>query len=133
MMLAPRGNIYLRSSDGCASLGGMTPTETMKRYFETWLQHDFDALQALFADDMTFRGPLGSADGAVECRHGLEGMATRMSSLEIKAMTDNGPDVITWFELQTTDASPIPVANWARVEGGKIQQVRVSFDPRPLL
>ena len=44
-----------------------------------------------------------------------------MSGLEIKAMTDDGPDVITWFELQTTDADRIPVANWARVQDGKIQ------------
>ena len=49
------------------------------------------------------------------------------------AMLADGPDVITWFELRTPDADPVPVANWAQVEGGRVRRVRVTFDPRPLL
>jgi len=30
-------------------------------------------------------------------------------------------------------AHPVAVANWARVEDGKVRRVRVTFDPRPLL
>ena len=48
-------------------------------------------------------------------------------------MAGDGPDVITWFELHTPDADPVPVANWARVEDDRIRRVRVTFDPRPLL
>ena len=29
-------------------------------------------------------------------------------------MVADGPDVITWFELHTPQADPVPVANWAR-------------------
>jgi hypothetical protein len=43
-----------------------------------------------------------------------------------------GDDVITWFELQTKDG-PLPVANWSHVEGGRITQIRATFDPRPIL
>ena len=35
----------------------MTPTETMRRYFETWNARDFDAFEAQLADEMTFAGP----------------------------------------------------------------------------
>jgi hypothetical protein len=31
------------------------------------------------------------------------------------------------------DVEPIPVANWAQVEDGRVRRVRVTFDPRPLL
>jgi hypothetical protein len=44
----------------------------------------------------------------------------------------DGADVLTWFELHTKDADPIPVANWSHVEDGWITRIRVTFDPRPL-
>jgi hypothetical protein len=42
-------------------------------------------------------------------------------------------DVITWFELRTATAGPLPVVNWSHVEDGLITRIRVTFDPRPLL
>jgi hypothetical protein len=50
----------------------------------------------------------------------------------IKRWAD-GPDVITWFELSTATARPLPVVNWSHVEGGLITRIRVTFDPRPIL
>jgi hypothetical protein len=49
-----------------------------------------------------------------------------------KMIADDG-DVITWFDLHTSVAPAIPIANWTRVEDGKIARVRVTFDPRALL
>jgi SnoaL-like protein len=132
-MLTGRRNIVLSSGYGGVMLGGMTPKETMQRYFATWRDHDFDALEALFAEDLSFRGPFGVADGPAACRRGLEGMARMMTGLEIRAMAADGADVITWFELRTAEAPPVPVANWSRVEDGLVRQIRVAFDPRPLL
>jgi hypothetical protein len=111
----------------------MTSTETMQRYFETWNAHEFDAFEAQLADDITFAGPLGTANGPAECRRGIEGLATIIDHVEVLAMVADGPDVITWCELHTPDPTAIPVANWARVEDGWIRRVRVTFDPRPLL
>ncbi len=111
----------------------MTPIETMRRYFETWNARDFDAFEAQLADDMTFAGPLGSAGGPAECRRGIEGLAKMTDRAEVLTMVSRGPDVLTWFELHTPNADPVPVANWAQVQDGKILRVRVTFDPRPLL
>jgi ketosteroid isomerase-like protein len=101
----------------------MNAKDTMTRYFETWNAHDFDAFEAQLADEITFAGPLGTANGPAECRRGIEGLSSIVSRAE----------VITWFELQRDGESPVPVANWARVRDGKIVRVRVTFDPRPLL
>lgn len=111
----------------------MTPKDTMRRYFETWNAHDFDAFEAQLADDITFAGPLGTAAGPAECRRGIEGLARMMDRAEVIAMVAEGPDVITWFELHTPGADPVPVANWAHVHDGMVRRVRVAFDPRPLL
>lgn len=115
------------------TLRAMNPKETMTRYFETWNARDFDGFEALLADDMTFRGPLGTADGAREARRGIEGMSKIMESADVVRMVADGDDVLTWFELRTADHDPIAVANWAQVEQGKVRRVRVAFDPRPLL
>lgn len=47
--------------------------ETMRRYFETWNARDFDAFEEQLADDITFAGPLGTANRPAECRRGIEG------------------------------------------------------------
>jgi hypothetical protein len=111
----------------------MTPMQTMRRYFETWNAHDFDAFEAQLADEITFAGPLGTANGPAECRQGIEGLATLMDRVDVRVMVADGPNVITWFELHVPDVEPIPVANWAQLEDGRVRRVRVTFDPRPLL
>jgi len=111
----------------------MTPKQTMRRYFETWNANDFDAFESQLADDITFAGPLGTANGPAECRRGIEGMAKLMDRTEVLTMVADGRDVVTWFELYMGDGAPVPVANWAQIEEGKIRRVRVAFDPRPLL
>jgi hypothetical protein len=52
---------------------------------------------------------------------------------EVIAMLGEGEDVMTWFELRRHDREPVPVVNWSRVSGGKVQRIRATFDPRPLL
>jgi ketosteroid isomerase-like protein len=106
----------------------------MTRYFETWNARDFDAFQELLAESVTFRGPLGSADGPAECRAGVEGMSRGLDArVQIVTMLGDRDEVITWFDLHTKAAPPIPVANYARVEDGKVSAIRAAFDPRQLL
>jgi hypothetical protein len=111
----------------------MTPTDTMRRYFETWNARDFDAFEAQFADDVDFAGPLGTANGPAECRRGIEGLSQIVERVEVRAIAADGADVMTWFDMHTNAAGTLPVANWARVEDGTIRRVRVTFDPRPLV
>jgi len=46
---------------------------------------------------------------------------------------DTVHDVITWFDLHTTVAPPVPTANWSRVRADRIVAIQVAFDPRGLL
>jgi SnoaL-like protein len=87
----------------------------------------------VLADGATFRGPLGTADNAEECLRGLERMSQITTDVVVKKTFVDGQDVLTWFELHTTIAPPVQVANWSRVEDGKIVRIHATFDPRPLL
>jgi ketosteroid isomerase-like protein len=110
------------------------PREAARTYLDAWRTRDFDRLRAVLADDVTFRGPLGTAAGAEECLAGLRAMAEKiMTDIDIQVMAVDGPDVLTWYELHCPSADPIPTVNWSQVENGLITRIRVAFDPRPLL
>ena len=107
----------------------------MQRYFATWKAHEFDDFQALLSDDVTFRGPMGTADDAASCRAGIEGMSKITTDIVIHTMAADGENVVTIFDLHTTKADePLLVANWAQVtDDGKIKRIRVTFDPRSIV
>lgn len=111
----------------------ISTTETAaRRYFTAWAAKDFDALREVLADDATFRGPLGQADGADACIRGLRGIAEGIGLPKVCLIATNGDDALTWFELQT-EHGPLPIANWSHVGDGRITRVRAAFDPRPIL
>lgn len=76
---------------------------------------------------------MGSADSGEEMVEGLEGMSKMLTDIDVAKVWVDGTDVLTWFDLHTDNASPAPTANWMRIENGKIQRVRVTFDPREIV
>jgi ketosteroid isomerase-like protein len=109
------------------------PTETMTAYFDAWRRGDGDGLRDVLADDVSFAGPMATLTGAEACVEGLLGLARITTDVVVEHMWADGGDVITWFALHTSEADPIPVVNWSRVEDGRAVRIRVTFDPRPLL
>lgn len=101
-------------------------------YFEAWNARDFTRLRSILADDATFDGPLGQARNAQECIAGLQRMSQMMTDIVIRKTFVDGNDVLTWFDLHTNQAEPMPTVNWRHIENGKITWIRVTFDPRPL-
>jgi hypothetical protein len=99
-------------------------------YFQAWLARDFARLRAVLADDVEFAGPLGQVMGVDACLRGLQGLAQIMTGIEICKVFTDGPDVLTWYDIATSVAEPVPVANWMQVRDGKITRIRVAFDPR---
>lgn len=108
------------------------PKAVATAYFESWKAKDFDTLRALLADDVTFRGPLGIADGVDECLQGLKGMSGMITDIVIHKIFVDGPDVVTWYDLHAAHTGPMPTANWSHLRDGKIAAIRATFDPRPL-
>jgi limonene-1,2-epoxide hydrolase len=108
-------------------------TELARRYFDAWQARDETALSEILAEDVTFRGPLGTANGRAECIAGLMGMLGIVTRIDVQARAADGDDVITWFDLHTMVADPVPTANWSRVQDGRICRIRVAFDPRGII
>jgi hypothetical protein len=60
-------------------------------YFSSWQARDFDTLASLFADEVTFRGPLGKADSAAECIAGIKGMSKMVTDIVVHKKTARSP------------------------------------------
>ena len=103
---------------------------TAATYFEAWKARDFGRLRSVLADDVDFTGPLAHVRGGDDCLRGLQGMAQIMTGLDVRRVFHDGDDVLTWFDLATSVAETVPVANWMHVEDGRITQIRVAFDAR---
>ena len=110
-----------------------SPATIANRYFEAWQQRDVDSIRPLLHDQVTFLGALGSTAGAEDTLAGLSRMFEITSEVRVIKRWVDGPDVLTWFELRTQHADPIPVVNWSHIEDGLLERIRVAFDPRPLL
>ncbi|MDT5009006.1 MAG: hypothetical protein QOH57_623 [Mycobacterium sp.] len=103
-------------------------------YFESWNERDFDRLKSILASDVTFSGPMGTtASGAEEYIASLSGFAESLDGVRVEKMLADDEDVLTWFYLIPKTGDPVSVVNWCHIEGGLVQRVRVTFDPRPLL
>lgn len=112
---------------------GMRSKELAEAYFKCWTDGDFDGLRNVLADDAAFRGPMGTANGAEDCATQLSRFAQHLDGVTIEKMLADDHDVLTWFNLHPKGGDPVPVVNWSHIEDGRIQRVRVTFDPRPLL
>ncbi|MFF0740194.1 nuclear transport factor 2 family protein [Streptomyces sp. NPDC004111] len=110
-----------------------TPRELAETYFTAWEAGDFDALRGVLAENVDFVGTLGTASGVDEALAGLKGLGQVLEKIDVKVRVAEDRDVITWFDLHTSVASPTPTVNWMHVEDGKITRIRVTFDPRALL
>jgi 2,4'-dihydroxyacetophenone dioxygenase len=109
------------------------PRAVARAYFRAWQAHDSHALRGLLAEQATFTGPLGAAGNADEMATAIQRLFAITTDVVVQQMANDGDQVITWFDLHTTVAAAIPVANWSEIRDGKIVRIRATFDPRSIL
>jgi hypothetical protein len=110
-----------------------SPQSVATAYFRAWTSNDIEQVRPLLHPGVTFTGALGSTQGIEDTLAGLKGMFAMTEQVEVIKRWIDGPDVLTWFELRTAQAGPLAIVNWSHVQDGRIDQIRVTFDPRPLL
>jgi hypothetical protein len=110
-----------------------SPAAVAAAYFDAWKSRDVERVRPLLHDDVTFVGALGETQGAGETLEGLGRMFATTKQVDVIKRWVDGPDVLTWFELRTAAAGPLAIVNWSHVVAGRIDRIRVTFDPRPLL
>ncbi len=92
-------------------------------------EEDFTAARQCINDDMIFLGVLGERDGAEAYIKDMQHMKFKY---DIKRAFADGDDVCLFYDINM-GGQTIFSCGWYHVANGKINSIRVIFDPRPLL
>src|ERR1700730_9061351 len=107
-------------------MSNASPASVAAAYFSAWTNNDIEQVRPLLHHDVTFAGALGSTQGADDTLAGLRGMFAMTDRVDVIKRWVDGPDVLTWFELRTATAAPLPIVIWSQIEGGRITRIRVT-------
>ena len=90
---------------------------------------DFKTAGTYLAKDMTFKGVLGSRDGAEAYMKDIQHMKLKY---KVKKSVAEHNDVCLIYDL-TMSGTTLLGYGWYHLDDGKISSLNVMFDPRPLL
>jgi hypothetical protein len=108
-----------------------SPAEVVEQYFDAWTSGNFDAARALLRDDMSFRGPIDTFDNADALLASIKGLAQIVTGSKRRGLIADGGQVAVIYDLHTQPVPTSHVAEWYRVEDGKIVSMEAFFDARP--
>jgi hypothetical protein len=106
-----------------------SPKEIVMSCIGALNEEDFTRARSYVSDTMKFEGVLGSRDGADAYFNDMKKMKLKY---EIKKVFEDSNDVCLLYNLDISGVS-IFCCGWYHVEDGKIDSLKVVFDPRPVL
>lgn len=105
----------------------------LERFYKAVVARDFATARTYLADDLTFVGLFETYRSADHYLATLRGLLEITVRLDVKTVIAQDHDVAVFFELETKAPAPATtlVAEWHRVEHGKIVHACSAFDGRP--
>jgi ketosteroid isomerase-like protein len=107
-----------------------TAETVVARYFAAFGSGDIKAARELLNDNLSFSGPFDTFDNADDLIKSLSALAPLVKGIEQRKVMVDGDDVATFYDM-LTPMGAAPIAEWHHVKDGKIDAIRVYFDPRP--
>jgi limonene-1,2-epoxide hydrolase len=92
-------------------------------------QEDFKSAGKYISENMTFLGVLGSRNGADAYLTDMEKMKFKY---DIQKVFEDDEDVCLIYDIEMAGLH-ILTCGWYQLKNGKIDSIRVIFDPRPVL
>jgi limonene-1,2-epoxide hydrolase len=103
--------------------------EVVIAFLKAMNNEDFKTARQYARDDMQFVGVMGSRNGADVYFQDMEKMKFKY---EIKRLFTDGDDVSVFYDINMGDKT-IFSSGWYHIIDGRINSIKVIFDPRPLL
>lgn len=107
------------------------PHEIVLAFQEAIGHKDFAAARKLMQDNLEFRGPIDTFHKADDYLHAIQKLSAIVEGVDILKVFEDGNDVSLFCDLKTKPVGTSFVAEWYKVNEGKIASVRVVFDARP--
>jgi limonene-1,2-epoxide hydrolase len=109
--------------------GATSPKQIVEDFINAINNEDWLKVRELLADDMVFDGVLGHREGADNY---LDDMKRMKFKYDIEKIIGDDEDAAVKYEIQMGNTT-VFTCGWYRVVNGRIQSVKVVFDPRPVL
>jgi hypothetical protein len=103
--------------------------DTVLSFISALNNGDYDKAREYVSDNIVFDGVLGAATGADEYFSGLKPLQLKYEI--VKAFVD-GTDVVVLYNLPRAGTQVFTVGWYKTDDSGKINFLKVVFDPRPL-
>lgn len=107
------------------------PKEIVLAFQQAIGKKDFQAARKLLQDTLEFRGPIDTFHKADDYLHAMQKLSAIVEGVDILKVFEEGNDVSLFCDLKTKTFGTSFVAEWYKVNDGKITSVRVVFDARP--
>jgi len=108
--------------------------EIVNRFYEATDRQEVERLGEMVAEDVVFTGPVMQATGAEAYLHMNGQLLPFHRETRMLAQFEREDDVCSLYEmdLETPTGATITMtmADWIRIEAGKIAEQRIFFDPR---
>jgi len=121
--------IYLDSSIVNRNETGKEGREVVMSFIKALNNEDFKTARSFVRDDMSFEGVLGSRAGAEAYFKDMERMKIKYN---IRKVFIDGGDVCLLYDFTISKVSVFGCGLY-HVDNGKINSLRVVFDPRPII
>jgi quinol monooxygenase YgiN len=128
------GDVVFTDYEFIASNQELGAADVLRKYYAAAVKKDIGACRGLLNDDdFLFRGLFKTYRNPDDYLADFRQLLQITARLEVKKIIAQAIDVVVLFELETTAsvAATTLVAEWHRVENGKICRVQSVFDGRP--
>ena len=108
------------------------PGKMIERYLTAVYSGDVETARQCLADELSFRGPAASVDGADNYLKASAHAVRAVKRIEIHRLFVDGSDVAAFYDLHIDHpVGAIPIADWYQLEGDRIRTIRSILDTGP--
>ena len=111
-------------------MSNINHTELIQQFLNALNDEDFTLAKNFAAGNMQFVGVLGTRDGAEAY---FNDMVKMRFKYDVKKIFTGGDDVCVWYNIVMQGGINVLSCGWYAIKDGKIQSIKVLFDPRPVL
>ncbi len=115
------------------AFGTSEAREVVAQFYDAVVARDLVKARTFLSANLLFAGLFETYRGPDEYLNALNGLLQITIRLEVRKIVGQGDDAAIFFDLETKAPAEakVLVAEWHRLENGKIAQVRSAFDGRP--
>ncbi|WP_276090435.1 nuclear transport factor 2 family protein [Pedobacter sp. JY14-1] len=106
-------------------------SEIVRNFIQALNEEDFETARALVTEDLIFKGVMGERSGAEAYFNDMEKMKLKYRIQ--KVFVADPENVCLAYDIDMGNDLTVFSFGWYRLREEKIQNIRVVFDPRPLL